>query len=156
MNENRDRNSWSFDDRDERYYYNNYNYNKAHNQLDPRVVMATAAMVTGLVSIALSFTVYISVVIGGIAILTACLTREGNKRLLPQARRGLICGIIGVGLSYFLLIHSITAILTDPGTRAYMNRYSEQLTGESFDQMLQEIEEQYGVDLSDYGILTAD
>ena len=144
---NGDKNPWSFDDKGGQYYYNNYNYNKAHNQLDPRVVMATTAMVTGMAALALSFTVYISVIMGGVAILTALLTREGKARLLPQARRGLIFGVMAVAVSYYLLVRSFTMVLTDADTRAYMNRYTEQLTGESFDDMLDELEERYGIDL---------
>ena len=39
------------DNGDDKYYYNNYNYNRAHNDLDQHVNLATVAMVAGLLSV---------------------------------------------------------------------------------------------------------
>lgn len=121
------------------YYYNNYNYNKAHNQLDPRVVQATTALITGMIGLALCFTVYISSVLGGISVLLAVLSRDIRGKLLPQARRALIFGILAIIASYYLLVKSFVFVTTDPAARAYMNETLESTTGVSFDDMLSEL-----------------
>ena len=48
---------------DENYYYNNYNYNKAHNELDSHVALATFARILGMFSIPLCLIFYTGIII---------------------------------------------------------------------------------------------
>ncbi len=127
------------DNGDDKYYYNNYNYNKAHNELDSHVNMATVALVTGLISIPFCFFMNIGVILGGVAIVIALLSRGSAKKLLPQAKRGIIYGSIGVILGYCIFISNIHTVLTDPEYREQLNVMSEQMNGVSFDEMLEEL-----------------
>ncbi len=124
---------------DDKYYYNNFNYNMAHNQLDSHVNMATVALVTGLIAIPLSFVMNIGVVLGGVAVVLAILSRGSQKKFLPQAKRGMIYGTIGIVLGYVVFVSSLHTVLTDPAYRQQLNQMSEQMNGQTFDELLQEL-----------------
>ena len=128
---------------DDKYYYNNYNYNRAHNPLDSHVNMATVSLVTGLIAIPLCFVMNIGIALGGVAIVLAILSRGSQKKLLPQAKRGIIYGTIGIVLGYVVFVSSLHTVLTDPGYRKQLNQMSEQMNGQTFDELLQEL----GIDI---------
>ena len=127
------------DNGDDKYYYNNYNYNRAHNELDGHVNMATVALVTGLISIPFCFFMNIGIILGGVAIVMALLSRGSQKKFLPQAKRGIIYGSLGVIIGYAVMISTTITVLTDPTYREQLNQMSEQMSGESFDDMLKEL-----------------
>ncbi|MBQ6589776.1 MAG: DUF4190 domain-containing protein [Butyrivibrio sp.] len=126
-------------DGDNQYFYNNYNYNKAHNELDKHVNLATLSLVLGLISIPFCFFMYTGIILGGIAIVMAILSKGTAQRLLPQAKKGIFYGSIGVVLGYAVLISSIHNLVTDPTYRQQLNQFSEQYYGESMDDMLKEL-----------------
>ncbi|MBE5836609.1 hypothetical protein [Butyrivibrio sp.] len=127
------------DNGDDKYYYNNYNYNKSHNQLDGHVNMATVALITGLIAIPLCFVMNIGIVLGGVAVVLGILSKGSEKKLLPQAKRGIIYGTIGIVLGYIVFVSSMHTILTDPTYRQQLNQMSEQMNGQSFDDLLKEL-----------------
>lgn len=124
---------------DDKYYYNNYNYNMTHNELDRHVNLATVAMVTGLISVPFCFFLNIGIILGGIAVVLALLSRGSQPKFLPQAKKGIIYGTIGIAVGYFVLISSFYHVLTDPTYREQLNQMSEQMNGESFDDMLRDL-----------------
>ena len=124
---------------DEKYYYNNYNYNKAHNELDSHVALATFARILGMFSIPLCFIFYTSIILGGVAIVLALLSKGVMKTFLPQAKKAIVLGSVGVVLGYFMMITSIHTVLNDPEQRQQLNIMSEQMYGTSFDEMLNDI-----------------
>ena len=124
---------------DNNYYYNNYDYNKAHNELDPHVAMAGTALILGLASIPLCFFLNIGVIVGGVAIVTALLSKGSSEKLLPQAKRAIIFGILGIVIGYGVFIYDIHLVLTDPQYRQQLNAMSQQMNGVSFDDMLKEL-----------------
>lgn len=124
---------------DNQYFYNNYNYNRAHNELDKHVNLATLSLVLGLISIPFCFFMYTGIILGGIAIVMAILSKGTAKKLLPQAKKGIFYGSIGVVLGYAVLISSIHNLVTDPTYRQQLNQFSEQYYGESMDDMLKEL-----------------
>ena len=124
---------------DNNYYYNNYDYNKAHNELDPHVAMAGTALILGLASIPLCFFLNIGVIIGGVAIVIALLSKGTSEKLLPQARRAIIFGILGIVIGYGVFFYDIHMVLTDPQYRQQLNAMSQQMNGVSFDDMLKEL-----------------
>ena len=127
------------DQGEDNYFYNNYNYNKAHNELDKHVNLATLSLVLGLISIPFCFFMYTGIILGGIAIVMAILSKGTAQRLLPQAKKGIFYGSIGVVLGYAVLISSIHNLVTDPTYRQQLNQFSEQYYGESMDDMLKEL-----------------
>jgi uncharacterized membrane protein AbrB (regulator of aidB expression) len=133
------------DNGDNNYYYNNYNYNQAHNELDHHVNTATIALVTGLLSIPFCFFFNSGIILGGIAIVMAILSKGTAKKLLPQAKKGIIYGTIGIVIGYSVAISSMYTVITNPEVRQEMNTMTEQLYGESFDDMLKDL----GIPLDD-------
>jgi hypothetical protein len=136
MGENGDN---SFNNQGDNYYYNNYNYNRVHNQLDLHVTMANTALALGIASIPLCFFLNIGIIIGGIAIVMAILSKGVMNRLLPQARRAIIFGVVGIVLGYGIFIYDMYSVLTDATLRQQLNIMSEQMNGISFDEMLKEL-----------------
>ncbi len=121
------------------YYYNNYDYNKAHNELDPHVAMAGSALILGLASTPLCFFLNIGVIVGGVAVVMALLSNGTAQKLLPHAKRAIIFGILGIVIGYGVFIYDIHMVLTDPQYHQQLNQMSEQMNGVSFDDMLKEL-----------------
>ena len=111
------------------YYYNNYNYNLAHNELDQHVKLAGTALVLGLISIPLCFVLNFGVVLGGVAIIMA----------MPQAKKAILYGTLGIVIGYGVFAYDVYKVFTDPQLRAQLNTMSEQMNGVSFDEMLEEL-----------------
>ena len=122
-----------------------YEYNKEHNTMNPRVAFATAAFIISLISAALLLSVYFAIILGGIAIVMALLSRDSSGKLLPQARRAIIFGSVGLIGGYFLLVQAVISMFVDPEVRALVNQYSLAISGESFDDTIQELENSLGI-----------
>ncbi len=124
---------------DNKYYYNNYNYNKTHNELDKHVNMATVAMILGLISIPFCFFLYTGIILGGLAIVFAILSKGTADKLLRQAKKGIFYGSLGIVIGYAVFASNMHTIFTNPAYRQELNRMSEQVNGVSFDDMLKEL-----------------
>ncbi|MBO4456943.1 MAG: hypothetical protein J5802_04420 [Butyrivibrio sp.] len=120
-------------------YYNNYNYNKAHNELDSHVSLATFARVLGIFSIPLCLIFYSGIILGGVAVILALLSKGTMEKFLPQAKKAIFFGSIGIALGYFVMINSVYKIMTDPEYHQQLNDMSERMNGVSFDEMLEEL-----------------
>ncbi len=116
-----------------------YNYNLNHNQLDQHVVLAGTALVIGLISIPLCFFLNIGTVVGGIAIILALLSKGNMEKLLPQAKKALIYGTLGVVIGYGVFVYDVHAVFTNPEYRRQLNVMSQQMNGVSFDDMLKDL-----------------
>ena len=127
------------DNGDDKYFYNNYNYNQAHNDLDYHVTLATAAMVAGLLSVPFCFMGYVGIILGGVAIVMALLSKGTAKKLLPQAKKAIFYGILGIIIGYAVVITSIHTFLTHPEMRQGVNQLYEQYYGVSFDETLEQL-----------------
>ena len=112
---------------------------------DGHLALASTALVMGLASIPLCLFMNLGVVIGGIAIVLAILSKGTLEKLLPQARKAIIYGTIGIIVGYSVFAYDFHRVLTVPEERAALNAFSEKLYGVSFDDMLK----QYGVQLGD-------
>ena len=121
------------------YYYNNYNYNRTHNELDQHVKLAGTALVLGLISIPLCFVINIGVIFGGIAIVLAFLSKGTMDKLLPQAKKAILYGVLGIVIGYGVFAYDVYKVFTDEQLRNQLNVMSEQMNGVSFDDMLKEL-----------------
>ncbi len=131
-----------------------FEYNQNHDMANPRVTLATTASILALISVALLLSVYFAIIVGGIALVLAFLSRGKDGKFLPQAKRALVFGSIGVIGGYFLMIQAFVTVYTDPEARAMVNQYSQAISGESFDDMLNEIKQSLGVDFGDINNLS--
>ncbi len=118
---------------------NDFNYNRTHNELDQHVALAGTALVMGLVSIPLCFFLNLGVIVGGIAIILALLSKGTLEKLLPQAKRAIIYGALGIVIGYGVFAYDLHTVLTNPEARAQLNIMSERMNGVSFDDMLKDL-----------------
>ncbi len=130
---------------EENYSRDNYNYNRTHNDLDGHVSLAGVALIAGLASIPLAFFLNIGIIAGGIAIVLAILSKGVMEKLLPQAKKAILYGTIGIVIGYGVFAYDIYTVVTDPEARQQLNAVSEQMNGVSFDDMLEEL----GISLDD-------
>jgi len=92
--------------------------------------MATAAMVLGIISLALFWTVWLGLIVGVVAIILAVVAKNQIKAdpsmagSAGQAKGGLIMGIIGVALAIVMVILGILAM------NALENSFENQLQNE--------------------------
>ncbi len=121
------------------YYRNNYDYNRAHNELDPHVNLAGTALVLGLISIPLCFFMNIGVMVGGVAIVLAILSKGIPGKLLPQAKKAILYGTFGIIIGHAIFFYDIYKVFNDPEYREQLNVMSEQINGVSFDEMLEQL-----------------
>lgn len=140
--------------------YNPYNpYNPYGAPLRPVPVrhkgegMATASMVLGIISLAslLFLQVTVPLLLGGIAIILAIVSRGGAKHLLGKAKAGLICSIIALALDILFFVFAIwlTFFLPNqsPEFREELNKACEEQYGVSYDELMEELEDVWEGDL---------
>ena len=106
---------------------------------DGHFALAGTALVMGLASIPLCLFLNLGVVIGGIAIVLAILSKGTLEKLLPQAKKAIIYGTIGIIVGYGVFAYDLHTVLTDSEYRAQLNAISEQMNGVSFNDMLREL-----------------
>ena len=106
---------------------------------DKHAAMAGTALVVGLVSIPLCFFLNIGTIVGGIAIVLAILSKGTMEKYLPQAKKAIIYGTLGMVIGYGVLAYDMYAVVTRPEYRQQLNTMSEQMNGISFDDMLKEL-----------------
>ena len=74
-----------------------------------------------------------------VAIVIAILSKGVAEKLLPQARKAIIYGLLGVVIGYGVFAYDVYKVMNDPATRQQLNVMSEQMNGISFDDMLREM-----------------
>lgn len=128
----------------ENNYYNNSSFR------NPGMAMATASLFLGLASFFMSMTVLFSLILGGLAILFALLSKGYGKKMITQAKIGFICGIGGLGTTFFLIVSSVSMLLANPDMLVEIGRQydtaieevygqpTEELYGTSFEDMMTE------------------
>ncbi len=90
--------------------------------------------------------------LGSIAVVLAILSKGKEPSFTKGARRAFATGILAIVLNLSILAATCCGLyifFTNPSARSEINRLSEQIYGASFDDMLQQIMEQYGISLQD-------
>lgn len=117
---------------------------------NPGMAMATASLLLGAASFFTLLSVFLPLIFGGLAILFALLSKGYGKKMITQARIGIICGIGGICVTGILLISSMAMLLKNPDMlidvgkqyddtmeRMY-GQSTEELYGESFEDMMKQ------------------
>ncbi|MCR5769842.1 MAG: hypothetical protein K6G87_01265 [Butyrivibrio sp.] len=89
----------------------------------PRRSMASMSVWLGITSIFFYSTGFVAIILGGIAIVLALLSRGNSKKLSRQAIIGLIIGIVGVTITYITYAVILSRILSDPSVTAALDAY---------------------------------
>lgn len=88
-----------------------YNYQK---HASPGLSMATAAMFLGLAAMVTTMTVFLPLLLGGLAIVLALLSKGYGRKMMIQAKVGMICGIFGLASACVIIFSSFAAIIRHP------------------------------------------
>ena len=123
---NNNNNPWNNNQDNDNYFYNNYNYNRLHDPADKHVIMANNAQMAGLLSLPLAITGIFGFISSGIGIMFAILSKGTQEKLLPQARKGIMYGTIGLVCNIALLGYRMYPLLSNP--QKYINIYNEYMT----------------------------
>lgn len=91
----------------------------------PRRRMASMSVWLGITSILFYSTGVIAIILGGIAIILAFLSRGNSKKLSRQAIIGLVIGIVGVTITYATIAVIVYRIMSDPSVIAAAKAYKD-------------------------------
>ncbi len=136
-------------------YSNNPNNNNPYNPygapMQPVPVrhkgdgMATVSMALGIISLVslLFLQFWIPLLLGGVSIIMAILSRGSLKKLLSKAKAGIICSSVALGLDVtfciFALWLSFVLPNQSPQFREELNKTFEQQYGVSYDELIEEM-----------------
>ena len=116
----------------------------------PGSSFATASMVLGIIAVISAFfaTVYPPIICGGLSIILSLLSKGNDKAMLPNAKVGLLTGILGMVVNVVVVGSFFVMLFTNPSYKQefhdQLNQYSEYFYGESFDDMWEQIQEDAG------------
>lgn len=117
---------------------------------NPGLSMAIAAMLLGFGSLFSLLTFFLPLALGGFAILLALLSKGYGKKMVMQAKTGLLCGVAGISITVSMFVGSALYILTNPAALVQFGRQydetiesvygqdTEDIIGFSFEDMMKD------------------
>lgn len=113
-----------------------YNYQK---HASPGLSMATAAMFLGLAAMVTTMTVFLPLLLGGLAIILALLSKGYGKKMIIQAKVGMICGIFGLVVVGVIIFSVLATMISNPDLLIQIGQQYdaiyENLYGQSFESL---------------------
>lgn len=113
---------------------------------NPGMAMATASLLLGLASFFTIMTVILPFICGGLSILFALLSKGYGKKLLTQAKIGIICGIGSLVMTVGILISSIALLLQNPDLLIGIGQQYDELIEDTYGESTEDI---YGTSFED-------
>lgn len=110
---------------------------------------AIASLVLGICSLLTVCTAVLPLPLGALGALFAALSYRRGRRMDAMAVTGLATSCLGLAFSvviYGTVLSMIPTMMRDPQYRDMLNRYSESIYGESYDDLF---EKAYGIDLDE-------
>lgn len=80
----------------------------------PGLAMATAAMFLGFAAMITTMTVFLPLLLGGLAVILALLSKGYGKKMILQARVGMICGIFGLAVTGIIIFSLFATLISNP------------------------------------------
>lgn len=108
-----------------------------------------ASLVLGICSMASICTAILPLPLGALGILFAVLAYRKGRQMDTMAMVGIATSCVGLAVSVFfygVVLSMMPAMMRDPDYRDMLNRYSENMYGESYDDLF---ERAYGIDLDE-------
>lgn len=108
-----------------------------------------ASLVLGICSLASICTAILPLPLGALGILFAILSYRKGRQMDTMAMAGIATSCVGLvfsALIYGVVFSVMPAMMRDPDYRDMLNRYSENMYGESYDDLF---ERAYGIDLDE-------
>ena len=118
-------------------------YQQTHK---PTSKFALVSMILGICSLVLLCTVFFPIILGGLGLIFAILSKRKDKKMETAAMTGVITSSIGLGLSLiFCIISVISAIhMLKPENRDMLNQMYEDTLGITYDEYIEGL---YGEDI---------
>ena len=96
-----------------------FNQNKNYGYYDQPThstgqAMATAAMIAGILCIVTMWTLYLPIIIGGLGIIFAYLSKGFESKLSSNAKTGMVFSAGGVGICVIILLGGTIYLLNNP------------------------------------------
>lgn len=116
--------------------------------------LGKTAAILGVFSIVTCFflPLFVPLMFGSVAIVLAVISKGRGNRLTRSAQHAVTLGTIGISINLALIITIMVTfyqMIHNPDMRAQANQIMEQMYGMSFDDMLEQVEAQTGVNLED-------
>jgi hypothetical protein len=120
---------------------------------DPAKSLSMHAFLLGIAALvsSLLMTVFLPLILGPVSIVFGVLSRGKGKKLSDIARRGIRLSIIAIAADIVIVGVSFYSVFHDPEVHAAMNQMTESMYGYTLDDVLKQIDEQYGTNLEDLG-----
>lgn len=101
---------------------------------------ATASMFLGIFALFTISTVFLPIILGALSILFGVLAHRKGQKLDIPSLTGFISSAVALVMTVFTIVSAfkmLPTLLNDESFRDQLNYFSEQLYGESFDEMLE-------------------
>lgn len=108
-----------------------------------------ASLILGICSLASVCTAILPLPLGALGILFAILAYRKGRRMDTMTMAGIATSCVGLAFSvliYGMVFAMIPSMMRDPEYRDMLNRYSESMYGQSYDELF---EKAYGIDLDE-------
>ena len=134
QNSNGQNNGWNQNSNGQFGGYNSYPM--------PGAGFINASYICGTLSIATTIlcTVYLPYIFGALSIVFAILSRGNAAKMARKAASAIRLAVIGLIMNTALIVTCFTIVFTNPQVHDELNRISEQVYGQSFDELMEGIE----------------
>ncbi|MBD5545086.1 MAG: DUF4190 domain-containing protein [Lachnospiraceae bacterium] len=109
-------------------------------QPKPQNKFVTASLIFGLLAFITSMFLITPFIFGALSILFAILSRNGNEKMSGSAIAGISASVVSMLAAVFMVSMVYYLIFNVPEYREMMNQQYEQMYGESFDEMLEDVQ----------------
>ena len=102
---------------------------------------AIVSMILGICSLALLCTVFLPIILGGLGLIFAILSKRRGQKMESAAMTGTVTSSIGLGLSLiFCIISFVSALyMMQPQNRDMLNQMYEKTLGITYDEYIEQI-----------------
>ena len=122
---------------------NHYERQDFHN---PGLTMATAALFLGIGALFTILTVFLPLLLGGLAILFAILSKGYGKKMLTQAKVGLACGLGGLLSVVTIFTASYAVLFSNPDMLVEIGQQYDEACEDMYGQSA---EDMFGISFED-------
>lgn len=109
-------------------------------QPSPQNKFVTASLILGLLAFITSMFIITPFIFGALSIIFAILSRRGNEKLSGSAIAGISASLVSMAGIVFMIGMVYYLIFNVPEYRELINQQYEQMYGESFDEMLEDMQ----------------
>lgn len=119
----------------------------------PNQSLYQASMILGVLTIitTVMMTVYIPYILGGLAIILGVLSRGELKSFHKSAKIGITVGAIGLVMNTCMIVTSVHTVFSNPDAYREFDQTVQQIYGESFEDMVEDLASAYGFDFGELG-----